>query len=163
MTADDVQIAGPNRPRTVHKLTFSHRERLGTDHACRARPAQNTNHKDQNPLAAAQDSDQDNHQRQVWDDKQNVGQTHEGVFDTATVKTGHQANRAANDQRNKRGEKADDQRDACAVDQVGQHILAHIIRTQPMLRTRRCKNIFACHTHGRLGIKWGNPGCQQGD
>ena len=131
--ANDMPIPCADGACPQHELARLYCQRLRTDDACRSRPAEHADHKDDVEQARLRQRHDDDDQWQVRNDQHHVRKTHEGIIDPSAIETGHDANKPPmtiemNVRRNQRSKKRVPRK------QTRKDILAGIIGSKPVLR-----------------------------
>ena len=101
-------------------------------------------------------------QRQVGDDQHDIGKAHEQVFYPPAVETGHNADAAPDENRNKGSKEAHDQRDARPVNEIRQNVPAGIVGAKGVRQAGSGINVVDADLEAGLGVVRGDPGGKNG-
>ena len=82
----------------------------------------------------APDAGDDDHEHQVRDDEQVVGDPHQRDIHASAEVAGQDPDPAADDHRDQGGGEADDERDPAALHDLAEHVDAAVVTAQPVLR-----------------------------
>ncbi len=133
-------VAGADGPGALDELQLAHAQHVGAHHARRARPAGDADDEDDHPVVLAPHGGQDHGQRQPGDHQEHVRERIPTSPRPTPVVAGPDADAGAEHRRDDRRQKPDDERDARAPDELGQHRLALLGRCpnqQVVARRRR--------------------------
>jgi hypothetical protein len=101
--------------------------------SARARPEQDPDHDDDVEQARPPDRRDDDHQRDVGDDEEVVGDPHEHGVDPAAEVARHYPDDATDHHRDEGRCEADDERDAQAPDQESDHVDPAVVQAEEVL------------------------------
>ena len=104
----DPPVARAERSRPFHVHALADALHLGTHDARRRGPQQQTDHQDHVRQARAEHGRDDDHQHQVGDDQEVVGDPHQRHVGPAAPVAGEQSDAAADEHRHERGREPDD-------------------------------------------------------
>ena len=135
--ADQPLVAGAQRTGARDVGSLADALRLGADEPGRARPVDEPDDEDDVGQAAAEERGDDDHQRDVGDHEDVVGDAHEHRVALAAVEARPEPDRPADEHGDERRCEADDERDARARDDEREHVRPTVVGAEPVGARRR--------------------------
>ena len=130
MLEDDACVRGAEGLGALDVRALAHDLHLRADQPCHERPVDQPDDQDDVAEAAAPDRRDHDHQHEVGNHEEVVGEAHQRVVDLAAEVPRNDADGAADKHRNHGASEADDQRDARAVDEERQHVDAAVVEAE---------------------------------
>ena len=140
MAHDQPGVAGAERASALHVDALPDALRLRAQQPRGERPVDDPDDDDDVPGAATEERCDDDHQRNVRNHQEVVGHAHECGVRLPAEEAGEDADRAADERRDRSGTEADEQRDPGARDQHRDHARATTVGAERKLPARRLEH-----------------------
>ena len=136
MAKDDARVAGAEGPGALHVDALAHALDLSANDPGGARPEEDADDDHDVEEARPPDRRDDDHQRHVRNHEEVVRDSHEHDVRLAPEVAGQDTDGAADQHRDERCRKTDDQGDACTPHQQRHHVDATVVQSERMAPRR---------------------------